>query len=495
MKEWMKKLQLHYERIRSLHPEDRLMILFDIDGTILDMRHMILSTLRSFDNRHGTHYFRDLKIGNIRVHETNIVALLDKLTIREKDTARVVDWYEQNFWSADAVMESHRPFVGVMEVIRWFQIQPKTFVGLNTGRPECIRADTLHSLNKIGQEFKVRFGNEFLYMNRNGWEGDIVTSKVAGILHFQKCGYRVFACVDNEPENLRAIADVDAQKQILLLHADTLFKSKRKRLPPHAVSGKRYDLAALIHEKALPKHVQFVWHGVNDEANLRQFLASGIQWAECDVRLDHVRDRVVLRDDSFESAPLQEEERLFTLEDILDPIQRTGKSVKLDLKENGVLIDRVLWVLRRHSFDGMNLWFNGRVDELKQEGFSKLTKAFPQSIIQVPIDCLVPLILSVPGEALALLDKFRSWGVNRFSMSWKSSNIHRVLDKLDKWGFEANIYNVPDLESFLQAVLLLPTSVTSDFNFPKWHYYGRGSGENQKRHSYEIVKTTQSLSL
>jgi len=232
-------------------------------------------------------------------------------------------------------MESHRPFIGVMEVIRWFQIQPKTFVGLNTGRPECIRADTLHSLNKIGQEFKVRFGNEFLYMNKNGWEGDIVTSKIAGVLHFQKCGYRIFACVDNEPENLRAIAGVDPLKQILLLHADTLFRSKRRRLPPHAVSGKRYDLAELIHEKALPKHVQFVWHGVNDEVNLRQFLASGIQWAECDVRLDQARDKVVLRDDSFESVPLQEDECLLTLEDVLDPIRHTGKSVKLDLKENG----------------------------------------------------------------------------------------------------------------------------------------------------------------
>jgi len=95
MKEWMKKLQLHYERIRSLHPEDRLMILFDIDGTILDMRYMILTTLRSFDNRHGTHYFRHLKVGDIQVHETDIVGLLDKFAIQEKDMARVVDWYEK----------------------------------------------------------------------------------------------------------------------------------------------------------------------------------------------------------------------------------------------------------------------------------------------------------------------------------------------------------------------------------------------------------------
>jgi len=495
MKEWMKKLELHYERTRNRYPEDRLMVLFDIDGTILDMRHTIRYALQSFDDRHGTAFFKNLNIGDIRVHETEAADLLEKYAVPERERSRVIDWYEKTCWSADAILESHRPFMGVMEVIRWFQIQPGTLVGLNTGRPECIRTETLYSLNKIGQEFKVTFSNELLYMNPNGWEGDIVTSKVAGVLHFQKSGYRIFAYVDNEPENLRAISDVDPQKQILLLHADTLFKSKRRRLPPHAISGKRYDLTKLIHEKALPQHVQLVWHGVNDEGNLRQFLASGIRWAECDVRLDPTGEKIVLRDDAFESVPLQDDEDIMTLEDILDPIRRAGKSLKLDLKENGVLIDRILSVLSRHSYDGRLLCFNGLIDELKEKGFRNLAEAFPQSVIQCPIDSLIPLILSVPGKALALLDTFKSWGINRYSMSWKSSNIHRVLDKLDKWGFEANIYNVPDLESFLRAVLLLPVSVTSDFNFPKWHYYGRGSGGNQKRHTYEMIRTPQSLSL
>ena len=47
--------------------------------------------------------------------------------------------------------------------------------------------------------------------------------------------------------------------------------------------------------------MQFVWHGVNDEANLRQFLASGVHWAECDIRQDPL-GRLVLRHDSFEET-------------------------------------------------------------------------------------------------------------------------------------------------------------------------------------------------
>lgn len=39
------------------------------------------------------------------------------------------------------------------------------------------------------------------------------------------------------------------------------------------------------------------------------------------------------------------------------------------------------------------------------------------------------------------------------------------MGALEGWGFEVNIYDVPDLEPFLKAALLLPTSLTADFNF------------------------------
>ena len=39
---------------------------------------------------------------------------------------------------------------------------------------------------------------------------------------------------------------------------------------------------------------------------------------------------------------------------------------------------------------------------------------------------------------------------------------------LEAWGYEVNFYNVPDLEGFLQAALLLPCSLTADFNLPGW---------------------------
>ena len=70
---------------------------------------------------------------------------------------------------------------GVLEVIRWFQLQPKTYVGLNTGRPESIRADTLRSLNKLGKEYRVQFSDELLHKNRGGE----VDSNIVALLQSQ----------------------------------------------------------------------------------------------------------------------------------------------------------------------------------------------------------------------------------------------------------------------------------------------------------------------
>jgi hypothetical protein len=61
-----------------------------------------------------------------------------------------------------------------------------------------------------------------------------------------------------------------------------------------------------------------------------------------------------------------------------------------------------------------------------------------------------------------------------------------LLDRLDEWGHATNIYAVPDLEQFLRAALLLPRSLTADFNFPEWHYFGRGSGQYGVYHRYHL---------
>ncbi len=488
-KSWMAELASHYDKIRRIYPQDRLMIVFDIDGTILDMRYSVLHILRAFDRERGTSFFQQLGVTDITVHESQVDQLLSSMQIQPESRDEILQWYDERRWLSEYILQSHRPYAGVLEVIRWFQLQPNTFVGINTGRPETMRKDTLRSLNELAKEYRVHLSDDLLRMNPKDRGQAVEEAKVEGIRYFLKMGYRVFAVVDNEPGNLKAISGIDSKKEILLLHADTIFESKRARLPSHAVKGRVYDLTELIVEKALPQHIQFVWHGINDEVNLRQFLASDINWGECDVRFDPFGQELILRHDSFKNSPLDVDEGWMGFDNLLSKLHQERRSIKIDLKTGGILIDKVLNAIDATGFDDSRLWFNGSVERLLEQGFRKIAAAHPNAILQCTIDFLAPLTCTVPEKAKELLDMFTSWGVNRFSIDWQIEDIRAFFDQMDKWGFEINIYNVPDLESFLQTVLLMPRSITSDFNFPKWHYYGKGSGKNGSHYEYSMRKT------
>ena len=484
MNNWMNQLAVHFARMRRRYPYDVLMILFDIDGAIVDMRYLIRYVLSEFDRSHGTNFFGGLKTTDIAVHENHVDVLLDELGIPQSERRRIMEFWNEERWSTDSMMESHRPFVGVMEVIRWFQIQPKVVVGLNTGRPESLRADTLQSLNTLGEKYNVRFKSEHLHMNVGDWEQEVPQSKVAGVRRFQRAGYKVFAIVDNEPTNLAAVAELDECDEIIPLHAETIFESDSGVLPSCSACGKEYVLSDLVDDGALPQDIQFVWHGVNDPANLRQFLASDVQWGEVDIRTDPRTGELILHHDLLGARPATEAEPL-GLDEVALRFKRFGKSIKYHFKETAAA-DRVTQMLRTRTDEGGRLWFNGDLAILRDQEIRKLRKAFPSSIIQCPIDFLIPRMLNGSNDAQGEVARLKSKGISRVSIEWDPATIARAIGSLHEWGMETNIYNVPDLDSFLQAVLLQPHSITADFNFPKWHYYGRGSGQDGRYHEYSM---------
>ncbi|MCH7625332.1 MAG: HAD family hydrolase [Chloroflexi bacterium] len=492
MTNWMKKLALHYNKTKRLYPQETLMILFDIDGTIVDMRFLIHYVLREFDRLHGTELFGDLQVVDITVHENHVDELLEQLEIPKDQQRHILEFWSDHRWLPDSLMEAHKPFAGVMEIIRWFQIQSNVVVGLNTGRPEYLRADTLRSLNAIGRDFRVSFRSEHLYMNPNEWEQGVARSKADGIRRFQDEGFRVFAMVDNEPANLAAVFELDGCDEILPLHAHTIFESECGDLPYCSASGSDYVLSDLATEDDLPDDVQFVWHGVNDRANLRQFLGSDVEWGEIDVRTDGDTGELILRHDS--TAPDQEGEMapVLKLDEVVQRLIRFEKSIKFDFKEGGHVVDRVIGILKEDGvgLEERRLWFNANVEVLEKEGFERLRQAFPAAIVQCPIDSHIEGLIDAPEDVKRMLSSLSSWGISRFSIEWGSPELFQVLDQLNDWGFETNVYNVPDLDSFLQVVLFKPCSITADFNFPKWHYYGHGSGQDDEYHHYSMEENS-----
>ncbi len=464
---WMRDLAFHYEAVRAAYPEDALMIVFDIDGTIVDMRHMILSVLTAYDQEHGTHFFTNLVCDDIAIPVQDMRTILRGFAIPAASREGIALWCKDNFWSKAAILDSHKPFNGVLDVIRWFQLQPNTFVGLNTSRSEMYREDTLKILNTLGEEYHVVFDDTLLSMNTGCPKPQ---GKVEGIGHFKDSGYHIVAVIDNELENLEAIAKSDSQGEMLLLHAEIILKSS-PALRADTVQDNYFNLTDLISRQQLPGHIEFVWHGVDDESILRQFLVSSVQWAEF-----HVRERInssdlILRRKPYAEMPPAPGENPARLDDFLYILGDADRGVKLDLKDPG-LTGRVIEFLKASGFTDERIWITINMEEMRRGGLQLIMDAFPKAIKQCPVDSLAHMMSVSPVEAEIYIGMLAQRGIDRFSVDWKTPSCRRIIIQLQNWGFDVNIYNVPDLEAFLQAVLLLPKSITSFFNFPKWFYTG-----------------------
>ena len=111
----------------------------------------------------------------------------------------------------------------------------------------------------------------------------------------------------------------------------------------------------------MPRKVQLVWHGLNDDTNIRQYLASDIEWAEFDVRTDP-DGRLIVRHDSFEETPVGPGEEFLPLEDVLKRLKKFEKSAKIDLKEGDDVLDRVSDLVGALDFAPETLWFNGHIE-------------------------------------------------------------------------------------------------------------------------------------
>src|SRR5687767_13908330 len=108
MSDWMRGLAEHYAAVRRRYPEDDLMVVFDIDGTILDMRHMVRHVLLAYDRAHGTEYFHGLCVADVDVHENQVEPLLLRLGLPEEKRQEVLSWYREERWTSDAILASHR---------------------------------------------------------------------------------------------------------------------------------------------------------------------------------------------------------------------------------------------------------------------------------------------------------------------------------------------------------------------------------------------------
>ncbi|MFV2000896.1 MAG: hypothetical protein ACC654_11085, partial [Acidimicrobiia bacterium] len=126
----MRTLAEAYHTACERYPDEKLMLVSDIDGTIIDMQYLVKFVLQTYDQTHGTAFFTRLALSDIYVHENHVEQLLETLDIPATERRTVLDWYLDQRWREDVILSAHRPFPGVLPMIRWFQLQPNTTVGL-----------------------------------------------------------------------------------------------------------------------------------------------------------------------------------------------------------------------------------------------------------------------------------------------------------------------------------------------------------------------------
>ena len=236
----------------------------------------------------------------------------------------------------------------------------------------------------------------------------------------------------------------------------------------------------------LPTHIQYVWHGVNDAANLRHFLGSSVEWAELDVNWNAESGWLILRHDSFEELPRRQGESDLLLSETLPLLLQRGKSLKIDFKVGGDRIAEVLVRLDRFAIPQSRLWFNADLDLFGEAWVRTLSDRYPQAILQAPLHSVFSLADGIVDKQ-AVLGEVAGWGINRWSVGWDYPDVPGILTTLRSWGYETNLYGVRNLDEFLEAVALDPRSVTADFNFPAWHLFGRGSGHKGEYYAYVMA--------
>ncbi len=374
----------------------------------------------------------------------------------------------------------------LFQVIRWFQIQPRIEVGIYCDLPINSESEFLESLNQRGFPYRLKFRSDDIYFHPN----EDHSIAVAAIRHFEKPGRVVAAILDEDRLNLESVLqEMSADNNEILLMQRVQTKNDISKSNEKILQGASYNLTDLITEQGLPPQIQYCWHGINDSDNLQEFLRSTVKWGEVDVRRNPETKQLMTRHDSYHKSPKFTGEEEQSFEECLRTFKAHNRSVKVDFKQGRSVINEVAEILHRLGFADDEIWFHGDIHKLYPNGFKKLRRLFPEATIQTTMDSFNKMIVRHPQVTRRALKTYARWGVNRFLLTWQSPDIAQILSRMDAWGYEVNFYEIPDLNNFLQVVLLLPAGITTDYNFPEWHHYGRGSGQNLQWHIYNHTHT------
>ncbi len=232
MRDWIRTLLNHHELSLHRFPDQRLLVLFDVDDTFLDMRLALASLLRAYDASHASTHFAELQPHTLDRFGRGIESLLEQCRVPPAEQPQVLAWYQHKRRCGDIARLAHAPYRGLLALAAHLHRQPRTAVGINSARPEFLRQDTLNCLNTLAADTDLHFADDLAWFTPHGWRDDVCASKLAAIAQAQRRGTRVIAMIDSNADLLACLAAADYGDDLLLLASPDLVQAPAMFVAP-----------------------------------------------------------------------------------------------------------------------------------------------------------------------------------------------------------------------------------------------------------------------
>ncbi|QDU84286.1 hypothetical protein Pla163_13930 [Planctomycetes bacterium Pla163] len=441
---WLERLSAHVERRRRAQPDAELAVLIDVDGSILDLRPGLAALLFDWDARRGTSYFDGLEAGEIQTGEAGLRRLFERRGLDHAARAELLVECERFAWSPEAVIGAHQPCLGMLEVLRWMQMQPRVFVVLNSSRSQTRRDETLQALRTLCRHYGMGLAEDRVRLNPFGDGSDGVRSKLAGIEHFKSRGLVPIAVVDDDTEALVQIDRHLAGDDVLCLLAEPFGRPTTALTPRVCVTeeGENVPVDA----------VSILWDGLATMDDLELFGAANVPWAQA----------TIVRDTCGQLSTVPVDGPGLEFEELIGAFAQLGRGLRLSFEEPAAA-SRALGSIGLLRFPWERVSVRLRSDQLTDQWFERLDPYSAQVAIAVDGAFLAPLCSLAPDLVASALLRLREKGVARIVLPSGAVELAALAPLVRASGLELELATSGGIAPYVDAVLVGPEAVSTGF--------------------------------
>ncbi len=427
MESWLDLLSARVEALRRTPRADRVLFLLDADGVLLDPRPAVLDRLHDADRRAGREDFADLRAADFEGQPVQS-ALAARLGGERLERAqRVLGPLLEPELGAGAR-------AALLDLLRWLQLHPGSFVALRSARDEARAAATLAEVRRNTQGMGLRFSEDLLLL------GPADGQREAGLAGLLERGFALAATLD-----AHLAQPGDAQRDGAPLAFD------RQRLLELPTAG-RFGAGL---SGAVRPPVPLNARGLCSRDSLATLLGSSASGVEVEIGSDP-RGELFLRGAPAGEAPI-------AFEELLGMLAQGEKSLVLDLGSCDTLMPRALLALTRSGFRADRVAICAPAARWRDSAFrGRVGDGFAAAVLRASVRAADGRDEGADSGLGTQLDQLASLGIGRIGVEWDDPRRDEVLAIAAGRGLDADLACPRSLPALLSALAQRPAAVTCE---------------------------------